>query len=107
MSILEEVLVEEYERSLRVSGAFAAELADLPRGSVRERVINGRTYYYLQYREGNHVKSDYVPRRDLEQLRKRLMRRKEIAAALKEQERSRRQIEKALGRRFLDEHTGA
>ena len=73
MSILEEALVEEYERSERVSRALAAELADLPRGSVRERVIDGRTYYYLQYREGCHVRSGYVPRKDLEQLRKRLM----------------------------------
>ena len=31
----------------------------------------------------------------------------EVVAALKEQERSRRQIEKALGRGFVDEHTGA
>ena len=107
MSILEEILVEEYERSVRVSRALAAELIDLPRGSVRERVINGRTYYYLQYREGSHVRSDYVPRKDVEELRKRLMRQKEIAAALKEQERSRKQIERALDRRFLDERTGA
>lgn len=107
MSILEEVLVEEYERSERVSRALATELAGLPRGSVREREINGRTYYYLQYREGNHVRSDYVSREDVEGLRERLARRKEVIAALKEQERSRKQIEKALGRGFIDEYAGA
>jgi hypothetical protein len=107
VSILEEVLVEEHVRSERVSRALTAELAGLPRGSVRERTINGRPYYYLQYREGSHVRSDYVPREDVEALREGLARRKEVVAALKEQERSRRQIEKALGRGFADEHAGA
>lgn len=107
MSILEEVLAEEYERSERVSRALMAELADLPRGSVRERLINGRSYYYLQYREGSRVRSDYVPREDVGALRERLARRKEVVAALKEQERSRRQIEKALGKGFVDAHAGA
>ena len=55
MSILEEVLMEEYDRSLRISRAIEAENALLPRGSVRKRMINGRPYFYLQYRDGTRV----------------------------------------------------
>lgn len=106
MTVLEEVLAEEYERSLRITRALESELAGLPKGSLRERVVRGRTYYYLQYREGGHVRSDYVRRENAERVRGDVERRKEIAAALKEQERSRRQIERALGKELLREYTG-
>ncbi len=72
VSMLEEVLVEEYERLERASRALAAELAGLLRGSVREGLA-----------------------------------RRKVVEALKEQERSCRQIEKALERGFADEHAGA
>jgi hypothetical protein len=107
MSVIEEVLLEEYGRSERVSSALEAELASLPHGSLRERVVDGRTYYYLQYRDGKHVRSDYVKREDAKRVRGLVARRKEVVAALKEQERSRKQIERALGRDFTHEHSGA
>ena len=107
MSIIEEVLLEEHERSSRVSNALKAELAKLPRGSIRERVIKGHSYYYLQYREGEHVRSDYVSRENIDELRAQIARRKEIIAALKEQEQSRKQIERVLRRDCADVDAGA
>ncbi len=98
MSVLEEVLEEEYGRSVRLSGHLQAELESLPKGSVRSRKIKGREYYYLNYREGDKVKSDYVPASDVDDVRQKIERRKELKAALKEQERTRQQIERALGR---------
>lgn len=99
MSVLEEVLAEEYERSLRVTRALEEELSTLPRGYVRARTVRGQTYYYLQRRDGAHVRSDYVRREDAERVMALVERRKEVAAALREQERARRQIERALGGR--------
>ncbi len=99
MSVLEEVLAEEYERSLRMTRALEGELATLPRGYVRERTIRGRTYYYLQRRDGDHVRSEYVRREDAERVIALVERRREVTAALKAQERTRRQIERALGGR--------
>ena len=101
MSILEEVLMEEYDRSLRISRAMEAENDSLPRGSVRKRMIGGRPYYYLQYRDGVHVKSEYVKAVDVDSVAQ------ENEAALKEQAKSRRQIVKALGRGYVDEHSRA
>jgi hypothetical protein len=75
-----------------------AELSTLPKGYVRARTIRGRTYYYLQRRDGDRVRSDYVRREDAERVMALVDRRREIAAALKEQERTRHQIERALGR---------
>lgn len=96
MSILEEVLLEERERSQRISNALERELASLPRGSIRAKQRGAKTYYYLQYRDGNTVRSEYVRATDIEELRRRLARRKEIVDALREQERTRKRIEKAL-----------
>lgn len=98
MSVLEDVLREEYSRSLRLSQLMEQELAGLPKGCIRARVINGHTYYYLNHREGSKVASDYVRSSDVETLRAQLLRRRELKAALKEQETSRRQIERALGK---------
>lgn len=100
MSVIDEVLQEEYERSSRISAALEAELAGLPRGSIRERVIKGKPYYYLQFREGGHVRSRYVSRDEVGVLRSQLVRRKEVLAALKEQKESRKKIERALGKEF-------
>lgn len=103
MSVLEDVLVEEYARSERLSRLMEEELAGLPKGSVRVREIRGHEYYYLNYREGGHVLSDYVRADEVDGLRARLARRKELETALEEQKRSRRQIERALGRKPGDE----
>ena len=104
VSILEGVLLEEYERSLRMTVALEDEVSSLPKGYVRESRRNGHVYYYLQRREGDRVVSEYVPRKLVEELRDKIVRRKACERGLKAQERSRRQIEKALGKRFLDEH---
>lgn len=64
---------------------MAKELADLkdsiksyPRGSLRRRVIKERLYYYLQYREGNHVRSRYVKPDEVDKLLSDIEIRKEL-----------------------------
>lgn len=104
-SILEGVLLEEYERSLRTTEALQDAIATLPSGYIRESRRGGRVYYYLQRREGKRVVSEYVPRDRVDELRGQIERRKSYAEGLKAQEKNRAQIERALGRRFIDEHT--
>ena len=99
MSVLEDILEEEYARSARLSRLMENELKTLPKGSIRIKTIRKREYYYLNHREGNKVISDYIPASEVDEIRAKITRRKELIAALKEQERSRKQIERALGRR--------
>lgn len=98
MSILEEVLIEEYQRSLRTSAALRNAIASLPKGSVQMKRIKGREYPYLQWREGKKVCSAYIHKEDLENVRRAVEQRKGHEKALKEQEESRRMIVRALGR---------
>lgn len=41
------------------------KLEMMPKGTLRRRIINGREYCYLQYRDGDHVRSRYVKPDDI------------------------------------------
>lgn len=105
MSAFEEVMIEEYERSIKIYRLLAEEIEMLPKGSIQKKIINNKNYSYLMYREGSKIKSKYVAEEELEELNKKIQRRKENIIALKEIKKSLQQIEKALGKRFINEHT--
>lgn len=105
MTILEEVFIEEYERANRKIIAFESELATLPKGYIREKTRNGRKYFYLQYRENDTVKSKYLKQDEVENMKRLIERRKEFEAALRIQKKSKKQIERALGKEILNEFT--
>ncbi len=105
MSVFEEVMIEEYKRSIKIYRLLAEEIEMLPKGSVQKKRINNKNYSYLMYREGSKIKSKYVAEEELEELNKKIQRRKENIIALKEIKKSLQQIEKALGKRFINEHT--
>lgn len=98
MSVLEDVLEEEYARSSRLLGLMEQEIDLLPKGSIRMRNIKGHEYCYLNYRVGDEVKSDYVPATEVDELRAKIERRRALAAAIKEQKQSQKLIIRALGR---------
>ena len=62
------------------------ELKKLPKGSLVHKSIRGKTYTYLQWREGKKVKSRYLKEEEIPTVEKRLERRKEIEALLKKEE---------------------
>ena len=96
MSILDDVLYEEYERGKRILEAYRKEYNSLPVGYISYKRIGNRKYPYLQHRVGEKIVSDYVKQKDLEELIAKLNRRKKLSAAIKNIERSNRKIEKAL-----------
>lgn len=98
-TILEEVLEEEYFRSLRASEALEAEIARLPKGYLRTRCIREHEYHYLQWREGKKVRSKYVKEEDVKELREQIELRHKHLQALKDQAETRKIIVRALGRR--------
>lgn len=99
MTVLEQVLEEELERSIRLCAAMEDEMLSLPKGSVRTKMIRGRAYYYLTYREGDRVVSDYVRAEELDALSAKIERRRELKSALAEQKKNQRQLYRALGRK--------
>ncbi len=58
-------------------------LENYPKGSLRRREIKGGVYYYLQYREGQQVKSVYVHADDVSDVRDKIDKRKELEQSIK------------------------
>ncbi|GEM_PF-3751401 len=59
-----------------------SRLAQLPRGTVKERLISGRTYYYLQRREGKKVVHTYIGREIPQDLKKMMKERSQLRREL-------------------------
>lgn len=67
---------ENYIRELRRT------LLELPKGYISRKVIRGRETFYLQWREGEKVKSQYVNKADVDNLREQIRRRHAIQEEL-------------------------
>lgn len=68
----------EYNKMIKEYTDLQEKIKACPKGSLRERFIKGRKYYYLQYREGGHVRSRYVEPNAVETLRIEIESRKEL-----------------------------
>lgn len=54
------------------------ELESLPAGYISHKNINGKARFYLQHREGSRIVSKYIKDEEIEPLKKKISRRKEI-----------------------------
>ena len=104
MTVMEEVLVEEYMRALRIERLVKSEIEELPKGSIQKKKIKVKEYPYLQYRCGNAIKSQYIKAQELHELEILIAKRKEHISTLKQLQKTKAQIEKALGKDLLHEH---
>jgi methyltransferase-like protein len=59
VKIIKGVLEEELQNSIRMKKQYQQALDKLPKGSLVEKKIKGRKYYYLAVRESNRVKFIY------------------------------------------------
>lgn len=53
-------LTKEYKIIEKELADIRYKISVCPKGSLRKRAIKGRDYYYLQYRDGEHIRSRYV-----------------------------------------------
>lgn len=90
MSDLRDVLSESLKFYEEQKAKVAARIALLPKGTIKEKKIGARKYFYLSYRQGKRIVDRYlgpsIPKdlpRKLEERKKLLERLKEIKAGLK------------------------
>ena len=84
--------MEDLRDSLKENAAFyrrqmeliAARLAILPKGTLKPKKIGAETFFYLQYRRGESVKSDYVGKNVPPDLQEKLAERKRLEKELKQ-----------------------
>ena len=98
MSILSEILNEEYERLNRTLASYEAMLAELPKGTIREKRINGRVYKYLQWRENAYVRSRYIKPQDVDTLSGLIERRRGYENEIRSLRISKKEFDRVIGK---------
>ena len=96
MSVLDEVMKEEYDRLVRIRSAMSLECAGLPKGSISRKNIRGCVCYYLQYREGDKVISKYIKKAELSELAAKIEKRKNLKKSLRDIESEIKKIERSI-----------
>ena len=96
MSMIMTVISREETRNENMIIEYKRELDTLPRGKITPKIKNGKTYYYLYYRDGKEVVSKYIGK-DEESLivvREKLIRRNQIEEIIKKLKEEKAQIKK-------------
>lgn len=82
---LENVLKEQIERNEKNIAFYKSKQSKLPRGSIHEKIINGRKYYYLKFRDDTgHRVDQYVKGDEVEGIKNQIQKSKEIEKIIKE-----------------------
>ena len=98
MRILQGILSESKEYYLEAKEKIKKRLENLPRGSVKERLIASRKYYYLQQRVGKRVVHKYLGKKKPGGILKQIKERKALSAELKKVNEALRIIKRSEGR---------
>jgi hypothetical protein len=101
MDMVKGVLREELEDSMETQDFYRKALENLPKGNVARKNIRGQAYYYLEYREGSKVKTDYLGRlpddkEKIEDFQKKIAERKRYKKSLMEVNQKIEYLQKAL-----------
>jgi hypothetical protein len=99
MNILKGILSESKEYYLDVKRKIDKKLSSLPQGSIKERQIAGKKYYYLQLRAGKKIMHKYLGKNKPESLIKQLGERKALKAELKKVNEALRMLNRTEGRK--------
>ena len=91
-------IAQEKKRIEYMLTRYQEEYDRLPKGSLSEKKAGTRTYYYLKYRDGKKVISEYINKSRIDELRIQLEKRRHIEVMMKSL-----QEELAIANRVLEE----
>ena len=97
MNLILHTVLQEKQRIEYMMERYQAELAALPKGTLSEKAVGEKRYYYLKYRDGKKVVSQYVGKKDVDAIREQVEKRKHLEAMLKSL-----QEEKTIAERILE-----
>ena len=76
-------ITQEKKRIEYMLARYKEEQDHLPKGSISEKVVGNRIYYYLKYRTGKKVISQYISKSQIDEIWAQLEKRKHIEAMIK------------------------
>ena len=91
-------IAQEKKRIEYMLTRYQEEYDRLPKGSLSEKRAGSRTYYYLKYRDGKKVVSEYINKSRIDEVRIQLEKRRHIEVMMKSL-----QEELAIANRVLEE----
>lgn len=91
-------IAQEKKRIEYMLTRYQEEYDRLPKGSLSEKKAGTRTYYYLKYRDGKRVVSEYINKSRIDEVRIQLEKRRHIEVMMKSL-----QEELAIANRVLEE----
>jgi hypothetical protein len=97
-SIVKEIWLEELQRSKEILEINEQRLQALPKGSIQPRKRRNGVYYYLFFRDGKRVKSNYLGSDPvkIEAVQKQIARRKALELSIRRTRNDIRLLEKAV-----------
>ena len=98
MSLITTMLEKERSRNEYMRDYYRNQIATLPKGSVVAKKAGNNTYYYLQYRNGPKVLSDYIGKESekVDRVREQTTKRKHFEAMLSKLNKENTEIQKTL-----------
>lgn len=99
MKVLRGILSESKDYYLDAKEKIEKKLSSLPAGSIKERLISGKKYYYLQQRKRNKIVHKYLGRNKPEDLIKKIKERNTLKAELKRVDEALRILKRAEGKK--------
>lgn len=76
-------VLQEKRRIEYMLKKYREEYESLPKGTISEKAVGDKTYYYLKYRDGKKVVSKYVSKAEIDTLREQIEKRKHIEVMIK------------------------
>lgn len=83
MNMILTTITQEKKRIDYMLAKYKEERDRLLKGTISEKVVGDRTYYYLKYREGKKVISQYISKANIDKIREQIEKRKHIEAMIK------------------------
>lgn len=96
MSVLSALIMKEETRNRNMIAEYMRELETLPKGSVKQKIVNGNVYYYLVFRNETKIVSKYIGKDDksVAIIKEQILRRKQVEEILKRLMEEKDKIEK-------------
>lgn len=83
MNMILSTILKEKTRIEYMLAKYLEEYETLPKGTISEKRVGEKTYYYLKYRSGKKVISQYINKADIDEIKDQIERRKHIEAMIK------------------------
>lgn len=96
MNLILSTIMQEKQRIDRMLESYLHERERLPKGTLSEKRVGERTYFYLKHRDGKKVVSQYVPVDTVDEVREQIEHRKHIDAMIRSLQQEQRIAQKVL-----------